>query len=50
MSDDDLVDKFRRAAGATCGQSGTEAIIETIWSLDELEDVNELTTLVTPAT
>lgn len=49
MSDDELVDKFRRAAGATCGPSGTEAIIEAIWALDELEDVTELTALITPA-
>lgn len=48
MTDDELVDKFRRATNATLGRAQADAVVDAVWSLDELADISELTDLVRP--
>ncbi|MCP3854004.1 MAG: MmgE/PrpD family protein [Actinomycetia bacterium] len=48
MTDDDLVDKFRRATGATLGRTGADRVAEAVWALDQLASVTELTELIGP--
>ena len=47
MTDDELSEKFRQCA-AWGGLDGatTKAILERVWRLEEIEDVNELTRLL----
>src|SRR3546814_16377284 len=48
MSRDEVADKFRDATKKIIAADRAEKIIETVWSLDEVDDVSELLALMAP--
>jgi 2-methylcitrate dehydratase len=47
MTDDEVVEKFTDTASAYMDRAAIDRLVETVWRLDKLEDIGELTSLVT---
>ena len=46
LSDDDLERKFRGMAGKRMGETQVDELVETVWNLETLDDVGDLTRLM----